>query len=413
MMHRPLLLLALLAISLSGCTTLLPDAPPATTLLAPVAAPSETAASPQVTDAPPTSTQALPPTETPAVTEVPPPTVTTIPIITRIAYGPRDFPPGVNPLTGLVVADPRLLERRPIVIKVTNFPRSVRPQSGLSFADHVYEYYIADDMSRFVGVFYGQDALQVGPIRSARLFDAHVTRMYDGIFIFGWADDIVLQYLFAPDLKPHLIVERPDNCPPLCRIGPQDAYNTLFADTTQIAAYLAKRRTSNGPQDLSGLRFEDEAPPSGSPADQVSIQYSGVSFHRWEYDPLQARYLRFQETGEGDSLAPLLDSLNGVQLSADNLLVLLVPHQFYKKSSSTEMIDQPFMGQGRGYAFRDGLIYPLRWQRDEADQLPTLTLPDGGLYPLKPGVTWVELLGETSAFEDQGAGAWGFKFSMP
>src|SRR3990172_9051787 len=74
------------------------------------------------------------------------------------AYGPAYFPKEVNPLSGLPVAAPSLLERRPIAIKVTNFPRSVRPQWGLSAADHVYEYYIGDEMSRFIGIFYGMEA---------------------------------------------------------------------------------------------------------------------------------------------------------------------------------------------------------------------------------------------------------------
>jgi hypothetical protein len=350
-----------------------------------------------------------------------PPVETSTPIPTSTpfvyAYGPVDFPEDINPLTGLVVSDPQLLERRPIVIKVTNFPRSVRPQSGLSLADHVYEYYIADNFSRFVGVFYGNDASQVGPIRSARLFDAHVTRMYHGIFIFGWADDIVLNFLFAPDLKPHLIVERPDNCPPLCRFGPRTAYNTLFADTTTIAVYLAKRRTNNDRQDVDGLRFEQKIPSSGNPGEKIAIQYSLVSYHYWEYDPRFTRYLRFQETGEDrggeGEYAPLLDNLTQEQLSANNIIVLLVPHEYYKKSSSTNIIDQPFMGQGLGYGFRDGQVYPLTWKREAADRLPELALPDGSLYPLKPGNTWFEIIGKTSHFEQLENWTWFFEFSTP
>lgn len=352
-------------------------------------------------------------TATPSVTLEPPTTATSF----VYAYGPSDFPEPINPLTGLPVDPPQLLERRPIVIKVTNFPRSVRPQWGLSQADHVYEYYIGDSMSRFVGVFYGKDAERVGPIRSARLFDAHVMRMYHGIFIFGWADDAVLKFLFAPDLKFHLIVEQAENCPPLCRFGLKEAYNTLYADTAQIAAYLTKRRTNNDRQNLSGLRFELETPASGNGGELFSIQYSLVSYHRWEYDPLAGVYLRYQETGaknlSDSGYAPLMDSLTERQISATNVIVLLVPHQYFKKSNSTEIIDQPFMGQGAGYAFRDGQIYPLIWRRQAADQLPELLLPNDRLYPLKPGNTWFEIIGETTQFEQLEDGSWEFASSIP
>ena len=36
-----------------------------------------------------------------------------------------------NPLTGLTVTDSELLERRPMAIKITQYPRYTRPQSGL------------------------------------------------------------------------------------------------------------------------------------------------------------------------------------------------------------------------------------------------------------------------------------------
>jgi hypothetical protein len=65
--------------------------------------------------------------------------------------GLYDFPENVNPLTGLVVADPSRLERRPIMSKVSNFPRTGRPHAGLSFADMVFEYYIGYGLNRFLG----------------------------------------------------------------------------------------------------------------------------------------------------------------------------------------------------------------------------------------------------------------------
>ncbi len=51
-------------------------------------------------------------------------------------------PAAYNPLTGLVPADPSLLDRRPLVIKISNYPRAIRPQYGLNEADIVFEYYI-------------------------------------------------------------------------------------------------------------------------------------------------------------------------------------------------------------------------------------------------------------------------------
>jgi hypothetical protein len=335
----------------------------------------------------------------------------------RYAYGPVDFPADVNPLTGLPVDDASLLERRPIAIKITNFPRSVRPQWGLSLADHVYEYYISDEMTRFVGIFYGKDASRVGPVRSARLFDEHLMRMYKAVFVFGWADDPVLEFLTTPDIRPYLVVERAKNCPPLCRIGPKFAYNNLFADTSHIASYLQERRSNNDRQDLTGFRFEAEVPKSGHPALSFSLRYSPVSYHRWDYDLSQGRYLRFQDAvddfSQGAGYAPLTDSLTNVQVSAANIVVLLVPHTYYLRYSKTDIIDQTFAGHGYGYAFRDGELYPLTWSRSAEDEMLHLALPNGQPFPLKPGNTWFEVLSDLSTLEPQGDTGWHFNFVLP
>ncbi len=80
----------------------------------------------------------LRPTATPTVTLVPfvlRPTSTPPPPATPAAldlsqWSSTPFPPEVNPLTGLRLENSAILNRRPLVIKITNFPRSVRPQWG-------------------------------------------------------------------------------------------------------------------------------------------------------------------------------------------------------------------------------------------------------------------------------------------
>ncbi|MHB8808355.1 MAG: DUF3048 domain-containing protein, partial [Anaerolineaceae bacterium] len=76
---------------------------------------------------------------------------------------------GVNPLTGLPVSDPNILNRMPVMVKVSNYPRSGRPHAGLSFADIVFDYYIGNGTNRFLAVYYGNDSSSIGPVRSGRL----------------------------------------------------------------------------------------------------------------------------------------------------------------------------------------------------------------------------------------------------
>jgi hypothetical protein len=72
--------------------------------------------------------------------------------------GPQlaDFPPGINPLTGLPVSDPAMLNLPAIMISIPNFPVTARPQAGLSFAPWTFEIYIGNGESRFLTTFYGE-----------------------------------------------------------------------------------------------------------------------------------------------------------------------------------------------------------------------------------------------------------------
>jgi hypothetical protein len=75
-------------------------------------------------------------TPTPTVTLTPKPSAT--PTKPQTSVGPNEFPEGVNPLTGLKVENPELLKRRPVLVKVSNYPAEGRPHAGLSYADIVF-----------------------------------------------------------------------------------------------------------------------------------------------------------------------------------------------------------------------------------------------------------------------------------
>ncbi len=74
------------------------------------------------------------------------------------AYGPEasQFPTGINPLTGLLSIDPALLKVPAVLVSISHFPATARPQAGLSFAPFVYEFSITGGETRFLTTFYGQ-----------------------------------------------------------------------------------------------------------------------------------------------------------------------------------------------------------------------------------------------------------------
>lgn len=61
-----------------------------------------------------------------------------------------------NPLTGLPIAEPSLLELPAVLVSISHFPVTARPQAGLSFAPYVFEIYITEGATRFLTAFYGE-----------------------------------------------------------------------------------------------------------------------------------------------------------------------------------------------------------------------------------------------------------------
>ena len=98
------------------------------------------------------------PTTSPTITATTQPVGASITGSSLDAFGPNldEFPSGVSPLTGLPVSNPANLNLPAVIVSLSNFPPSVRPQTGLSFAPQVYEVYITEGMTRFLTVFYGE-----------------------------------------------------------------------------------------------------------------------------------------------------------------------------------------------------------------------------------------------------------------
>lgn len=371
---------------------------------------------PEATSIPATATATLtpvPPTETPTPE---PPTATPTPLYPPEGMGPANFPAGVNPLTGLEVADPTLLDRRPMIIKIPNLPRNVRPQWGLSLADMVFEYYTEQGSTRFAALFYGQDATQVGPIRSGRMFDVDLIRMYKAIFAYGSADWRVNQRLFGAEFYQYLVLENDFNCPPMCRLDPKGR-DYLITNTAELSKYITNLKLENSRQNLDGMFFKLEPPAGGAAGSQAWIRYSGAIYNRWDYDAASGVYLRFSDTvddinRQNEVYAQLTDQLTNQPIRAANVLVMIIPHEYYLKQGDTEIVDMIFNPVGDAYLFRDGQVYKVRWQRQAANAVLSLIDAEGNPFPFKPGNTWVEVIGTSSKLEQKDTGL-RFSFSIP
>ena len=270
----------------------------------------------------PTETATLEPTATETPTQAP----------TVGAVGPMDFPEGVNPLTGLMVDNLENLDRRPVFVKVANYPATGRPHAGLSSADIVFEYYIGYGSNRFIGVFYGENADQIGPVRSGRLVDPQLVNMYQGILGFQGAYETILTKI-VDSLGVRAISGTGNTCPAICDNG-DGTVISIFANSAELTALSSQRGVDNHQYTLDGMAFDPVAPSGGSEGTDVLVQYSNLDRGEWVFDIPTGKYLRLIEdtTGSELQMVPLTDRNTGEQLAFSNVVVLYAYYTEYAAS---------------------------------------------------------------------------------
>ncbi len=329
------------------------------------------------------------------------------------AIGPDHYPPDVNPLTGLTVSDPAILNRRPMVVKVSNYPSIVRPQAGIGAADLVFEHYAEGGVTRFSAIFYTHAPERVGSIRSARLIDYELVPMYQGILAFSGASIGVEKRIFGSDYVA-AYVENADEVAPTGFIPPSEfadrAYkgvlyglpyfwrderivipHNMFVNVAALWGLAAEEGHAQRPN-LTGMAFHPD-PPDGSTGSglSVDVRYRATRV-RWEYDASTGVYRRFAD-GQ-----PHLDANTNEQVTAANVIVVYAGHYL------TDIVESVFEGnvswsiqitvwpEGEAIIFRDGQRYDGRWVRAVREDLMSFQTNDGAVFYLRPGNTWIQLM---------------------
>lgn len=305
------------------------------------------------------------------------------------------YPEDVNPLTGLAVANRSVLQRRPLLIKISNAPPVVRPQSGVSYADLVFEHYAEGGQTRFSALYYGQGVDHVGSVRSTRLVDLQLAPAYDAILVFSGGSLGVIDTLRLSPLYPFNTIS------PEFGVGepyfvryPREGLpfeHTLFSNTDLLWKWALDKRIRQIPQFVTpGMAFEDLVPAGGQSAAKVRLDYSRTNVV-WEFDPLSGAYLRWSDG------IPHTDALTGKQLAFENVVVISALHYevdlFPEKYFGTEKsIYIELQGQGSMSLLRDGQLYDGIWHRREAESMFSFTDLNGNTLYLKPGKTFFQII---------------------
>jgi hypothetical protein len=312
----------------------------------------------------------------------------------------------INPLTGLPVENPDNLSLPPVLISVTNWPITARPQAGLSYSPIVFELYIGGGESRFLALFYGDypkeevktasgnkvttgsgstessPPASIGPVRSGRIFYDQLGKLYSGSLVMASAWKGV-----ANNLSGVVNVFGSDD----------DDVNSAMIKIDQVEKIAQSNPDQLGTGALSGMVFDEKIPAGGSLASRFWYIYNASDVVRWDYDEDEGSYLRFQDKADGVNFVQATDRLNDDPLTYENVVVLFANHRMCTEYAFD--IDLMYINQAPALVFRDGQVYKVYWttKNEKYEQTTGKVRPirfidaNGDPFPMKPGQTWIHL----------------------
>lgn len=304
----------------------------------------------------------------------------------------------INIFSGLDISD-TVGNSRPIAIMVENSPDS-RPQSGLIYADMVYEAVDEGGVTRYVAVFSSNDAEIIGPVRSARIYYAEIARSFDPIYAFwGTYTDA---YKIIEDLGLDVLTP----------LGDQSGNSTIMANTssgwrdnsrsniTEHTAFMSTIKLKEDAENLgysleggqSPLRFKIDAADSekgGIPNININFSYDTYRVD-FEYNRENNNYLKF--TGG----APHTDYETGSQIVVNNVIVMITNiegpidqygHMAIRTTGTSDI--------GKAFFFVDGNVIEGTWERTSVFDPFKYRDDDGNIVLFNRGSTWVALIQDT------------------
>ena len=297
-------------------------------------------------------------------------------------------------------------KHRPLGVMIENHTEA-RPQSGLIFADVVYEVVAEGGITRFLAVYHCQDAGIVGPVRSARTYFldfiseygeyplyAHVggantpgpANALGQIEEYGWGGYNALNQFSIgfPTFK------RDE-----ARAGRSVATeHTMYSVTSRLWEVAGERGLTNVDEDgnswdenFTQYEFKEDDPAGGAQTISYSFMggYGDYSV-AWKYDPATNSYLR-ENGGEAH-----MDRNPKKQISAKNVVIL-----FMREGRANDGYEGNLhmiygtKGKGNAILFQDGKEIKASWSKADREDRLVLTAA-GKEVAFNRGLIWFSVL---------------------
>lgn len=379
--------LVFMVLLLSGCSILTP-APKITPLV------TDTPTTPTLNPEQALTKAALQATPTPFPSPTPWQVIT--PTSTLRSIPAQSEADTTNPLTGLDVEDTTLLWKRPVMVKLANWPQSLRPFNQVIDADIVFEYYIGHQMNQLLALFYGSDATKVGPLAPGQVVDARLAQHYQASLVVASAPPIV-EGVFEKTLIDRVFYRGYVPCPGICTETEAQGGNTVV-NTAALRSFIKSEAIPTAIERLPDLYFNRKIEKWDESALRVSYLYADFSVMDWRFDKTNGGYQLWQDFQQPDGdyvLQQTFDRDSQAPVIFENVLILLADYIQYNPA----FYDIDFREgdkQQAAFFLRDGKLTHGTWYAPD-NNLPFQFFDlQGDPYYLKPGQTWITFASTTS-----------------
>ncbi|MDR1824302.1 MAG: DUF3048 domain-containing protein [Bifidobacteriaceae bacterium] len=297
----------------------------------------------------------------------------------------KTAPPAVEtsvwPLTGV---PGELVERPAVAYKIENSPEA-RPQTGLEFADVVWETIVEGGISRYVAVYHSQMPDEVGPVRSIRPMDGPITCPTHGLLAFSGGKTHFINVALGCGVQ---TLSMDFGAGGFYRVSGKAAPHNVYSKPADMLEQADEEHQKSPQQEFEFATNLEKATvtTSGQAATSVAMTMSGGSHPNWEWDA-SGKWLRSE--GSNPAMAA-----SGERLSAVNVVVMKVDVTYAEghDAAGNPIPESWVVGEGEGLVLTGGKALEIDWSKADRDKPLVLKTKDGNLVKLAPGNTWVEVM---------------------
>ena len=290
----------------------------------------------------------------------------------------------VNP--GEITTLPEVKEKespfgsRPLSIMVEN-AEGARPQSGLDKANIVYEVLAEGGITRFLAIYYDQEAEEVGPVRSARPYFVSKSLEHQAIFVHVGGSEEAYNFIKQESIDD---INEFVDFQPFWRSTDRTPPHNLYTSTINL------RKEANKLGYIEMIKKQEyqfeisrNEKLTGRETDSIVIPYNRNYTVSYQYQPESMKYIRFIN-GE-----PHIDAKTKKQLAVDNIII-----QF----AETKIIDQEgrlaidFVSKGIGLLFLKGNSTEITWGKADLRARTVFLDKEGNRIALTPGNVWIQIV---------------------